>query len=216
MGSECHARGSYLFLVISVVVVVMVMRMMSSMVESVKSVNIVLDSPKSPSSPRSIEFRRLVLTRDSIDSRTEPISKGKNKKFYCVFCHGLYSELFVQAAHIIPHAANERLPIDTELSIGGIENISNGITLCKICHTAFDDGMDFYGLNQIFKLKQMKPREIYVWMKNLSQSIISIIWIYIMVVVSYVGLRIPVYIIYSLLNLFGIGKRKGKERIGQY
>jgi hypothetical protein len=103
------------------------------------------------------------------------------------------------------------IDIDTELSIDGIENISNGITLCKICHTAFDDGMDFYGLNQIFKLKQMKPREIYVWMKNLSQSIISIIWIYIMVVVSYVGLRIPVYIIYSLLNLFGIGERKGKD-----
>ena len=107
-------------------------------------------SPQSPGTPREKEFRQVVLARDSEGCvRPDAAKLGPPACIYrCVFCHKLFlpGKKQIEAAHVIPHAPNERLGKEfdtpTLVAIGGsIDSLTNGVSVCSICHGSFDDGL---------------------------------------------------------------------------
>ena len=107
-------------------------------------------SPQSPGTPREKEFRQVVLARDSDGCvRPDTAKFGPPACIYrCVFCQKLFlpGKKQIEAAHLVPHAPNERLgkELDTRtlIAIGGsIDSLSNGVSACSICHGRFDDGL---------------------------------------------------------------------------
>jgi len=107
-------------------------------------------SPTSPGTPREKEFRQVVLARDS-DGCVRPDAAKLCPPaciYRCVFCHQLFlpGKKQIEAAHLIPHAPNERLgkelDMPTLIAIGGsVDSLTNGVSACSICHGRFDDGL---------------------------------------------------------------------------
>ena len=115
-------------------------------------------SPQSPGTPREKEFCQVVLARDSDGCvRPDAARFGPPACIYrCVFCHKLFlpGKKQIEAAHLVPHALNERLEkeLDTRmlLAIGGsIDSLSNGVSACSICHGRFDDGLIWVELHTV-------------------------------------------------------------------
>jgi hypothetical protein len=104
-------------------------------------------SPQSPGTPREKEFRQVVLARDS-DGNVRPDEASLAAPvsiFRCVFCKAAKLPNLVKGAHVVPHSERERLGkvLDnpTLLRIGGVESLSNGVSVCNDCHEEFDAGL---------------------------------------------------------------------------
>jgi len=103
------------------------------------------NSPSSDTSPRDKFYRHTALFRDYDED---------SKSHYCVFCCRNYSDVkYLEGAHLVPHAKEERFEMECPDCILYIHSPLNVVMACQNCHNgAFDVGKFWVERNSDGKL----------------------------------------------------------------